>query len=92
MLLYLASNSRPDIAFAVPQCARFSHCPCATHEKAVKKICRYLKGSFDQGISVLLLLVPLTLNVIVTVTLLGSWVMQKTLLIQCVLALKLAIS
>ena len=50
MLLYLASNSRPDIAFAVHQCARFSHCPRATHEIAVKKICRYLKGSFDQGI------------------------------------------
>jgi hypothetical protein len=31
-------------------CARFSHCPCATHKIAVKKICRYLKGSFDQGI------------------------------------------
>jgi len=51
MLLYLASNSRPDIAFAVHQCARFSHCPCSTHEIAVKKICRYLlKGRFDQGI------------------------------------------
>ena len=50
MLFYLASNSRPEIAFAVHQCARFSHCPRATHEIAVKKICRYLKGSFDQGI------------------------------------------
>ena len=52
MLLHLASTSPcPDIAFAVHQeCARFSHCPRATHEIAVKKICRYLKGSFDQGI------------------------------------------
>ena len=44
MLMYLASNSRPDIAFAVHQCARFSHCPKASHEVAVKKICRYQIG------------------------------------------------
>ena len=50
MLLYLASNSHPDIAFAVHQCARFSHCPRASHEVAVKKICRCLKGTINQGI------------------------------------------
>jgi len=27
MMMYLASNSRPDIAFAVHQCARFTHNP-----------------------------------------------------------------
>jgi hypothetical protein len=50
MLLYLASNSRPDIAFAVHQCARFSHCPRASHETAVKKICRYLHGTSTKGL------------------------------------------
>ena len=50
MLLYLASNSCPDIAFAVHQCARFSHCPRASHEIALKKICCYLKGTINQGI------------------------------------------
>ena len=44
MMLYLASNSRPDIAFAVHQCARFNHCPRLKHEQAVKRIARYLKG------------------------------------------------
>ena len=50
MMLYLASNSRPDIAFAVNQCARFSHCPKLVHEKALKRIARYLKGTKTQGL------------------------------------------
>ena len=49
MLLYLASNSRPEIAYAVHQCARFTHNPKASHGQAVKRICRYLQGTKDQG-------------------------------------------
>jgi hypothetical protein len=33
MLLYLASNSRPDITFAVHQCAQFTHCAKHSHEE-----------------------------------------------------------
>ena len=51
MLLYLASNSRPEIAYAVHQCARFTHNPKTSHAKAVKRICRYLKGTRDQGMT-----------------------------------------
>ena len=50
MLLFLASHSRPDISFAVHQCARFTHCTKASHEEAVLRICRYLKGTQDQGL------------------------------------------
>jgi hypothetical protein len=35
MLMYLASNSRPDIAYAVHSCARFTHCLKRVHEKAL---------------------------------------------------------
>jgi hypothetical protein len=49
MLMYLASNSRQDIAFAVHQCARFTHNPKASHEQAIKRIVRYLKGTRDRG-------------------------------------------
>ena len=50
MMLYLASNSRPDIAYAVNQCARFNHCAKLSHEKAVKRIGRYLKLTRDTGL------------------------------------------
>ncbi len=53
MMLYLASNSRPDIAFAVNQCARFNHCPKLVHEQAVKRIGRYLKHTRDYGLIML---------------------------------------
>ncbi len=39
MLLYLSSNTRPDIQFAVHQCARFTHGPKQSHAEAVKRIC-----------------------------------------------------
>jgi len=49
MLLYLSSNTRPDIAFAVAQVARFNHNPKKSHAQAVKTIVRYLKGTADRG-------------------------------------------
>ena len=50
MLLYLSSNSRPDIQFAVHQCARFTHAPKASHAEAVKRIARYLVETKDKGL------------------------------------------
>ena len=50
MLLYLSSNTRPDIQFAVHQVARFSHCPKQSHGQAIKRIVRYLTGTKDRGI------------------------------------------
>ena len=49
MLLYLTTNTRPDIAFAVSQVARFSHNPKESHASAVKTIVRYLAGTVDRG-------------------------------------------
>ena len=48
-LSYLQSMSRPDITYAVQQCARFSHDPKRSHEDAIKRICRYLHGTKDMG-------------------------------------------
>ncbi len=50
MLLYLSGNSRPEIQFAVHQCARFTHNPRKSHANAIKRICRYLAGTKHRGL------------------------------------------
>ena len=52
MLLYLSTNTRPDIAFAVSQVARFSSNPKQSHATAVKTILRYLKRTRTKGMIV----------------------------------------
>jgi hypothetical protein len=49
-LNYLTQNSRPDISFAIHQCARFSKAPRALHEneKAAKRIIYYLQCTRDK--------------------------------------------
>jgi len=49
MLMYLANNSRPDIAHAVHACARYTHNPRQPHATAVKHILRYLQGTKNKG-------------------------------------------
>ena len=48
-LNYVERGSRPDIAYAVHQCARFSIEPKVEHAKAVRRIARYLKGTKNHG-------------------------------------------
>ena len=50
MLLYLSGHSRPDIAFAVHQVARYTFKPTRRHELALVRIGRYLKGTKDEGL------------------------------------------
>ena len=49
-MLYLASNTIPDISFAVQQSARFTHNTKASHETPVKRICSYLQTIKDNGL------------------------------------------
>ncbi len=49
MLLYLSTNTRPDISFAVSQVCRFSQDPKKSHATAVKTILRYLKKTSEKG-------------------------------------------
>ena len=50
MLGYLQGTTRPDIAMATHQCARFCTDPKLSHERAVKRIVRYLLDTKDEGI------------------------------------------
>jgi hypothetical protein len=49
MLLYLSTNTRPDISFSVSQVARFSAAPKKSHATAIKTIARYLHSTRDKG-------------------------------------------
>jgi hypothetical protein len=49
-LIYLMMCTRPDIAYAVGQAARFSQNRGKAHWSAVKRIFSYLPGTFNHGI------------------------------------------
>ena len=49
-MLYLASNTRPDIYFAVHQCDQFIHSNKSSHETYVKRICQYLQDIKYDGL------------------------------------------
>lgn len=49
-LLYLATNTRPDISFAVSVLARHSQRPAKRHWNGVKHLFKYLRGTEDLGL------------------------------------------
>lgn len=50
-LLYLSTATRPDIAYAVNQAAKFCENPGRGHWKAVKRIFCYLRGTTHHGVT-----------------------------------------
>ena len=50
MMLHLASNTIPDIFFAVNQCDRFTYNTNEFHEIDVKRIYWNLQGTKDNGL------------------------------------------
>jgi hypothetical protein len=50
MLQYLQGHSRPDISFAVSQISRYTFGPRRSHEIAIERIGRYLKGTIEMGL------------------------------------------
>jgi hypothetical protein len=52
MLLYLSNDTRPDIAYAVSQVARFCHSPKKSDASAVKTLVRYMHRTSKMGMNV----------------------------------------
>ena len=50
MLNYMTGTTRPDLAMAVHQAARFTNDPKLSHERAIMRIGKYLQGTKDKGI------------------------------------------
>ena len=49
-LLYLTGHTRPELAFAVNQCARYMFNPKRSHELALLRIGKYLKATRTKGL------------------------------------------
>jgi hypothetical protein len=52
MLIYVCTNTRPNISFAVSQVAKYCTSPKQSHDTAVKTILQYLNCTSDLGIYV----------------------------------------
>ena len=71
-MLHYLNHTRPDCVFTIRQCAWYTFEPKKSHEGAVKRIGRYLKGTMEKG----LILDPsddLTVNCYPDVDFAGLW-------------------
>ena len=50
MMMFVVTLTRPDIAFAVHQCAKFNSNPRKCHEETMEQIGRYLRRTHDKGL------------------------------------------
>ena len=50
LLNYTSDSSRPDIAYTTYSAARFSANPKTSHDKGVKSIIKYFKGTKENGL------------------------------------------
>lgn len=49
-LMYCATATRPDISYAVSVLSKFTSEPRPEHWKALKRVLRYIKGTYDRGL------------------------------------------
>lgn len=73
MLMYLTNNTRPECAYATNMCAQYSVDPRQPHAEAVRRICRYLKGSSSEGLYIKPAGSQLSLDCMVDADYAGNW-------------------
>ena len=49
--MFLTNCTRPDIAYVVGRLSRYTHNPSIEHWDAISRLLRYLKGTYDYGLS-----------------------------------------
>lgn len=49
-LNYLASTTRPDLMFSLSYLSQFTRCPHRSHMEALKRVVRYLSGTYSMGL------------------------------------------
>ncbi|UYV65702.1 hypothetical protein LAZ67_3005182 [Cordylochernes scorpioides] len=50
MLMFLAVNTRPDIAYITSKLSQYSRQPKQMHWTAIKRVMRYMRGTIDLGV------------------------------------------
>ena len=70
---YLGNNTRPDCAYAINSCARYSVDPREPHGAAVKRFVRYIKGTVDEGLIIKPNLDNLAIDCHVDADFAGNW-------------------
>jgi hypothetical protein len=74
----ISDLTRPEIAYAVHQCARFSANPRQSHANAIKYLCRYLMATKDKGL-ILRPDVSRSFEVHVDCNFAGNWVKEDAM-------------
>ena len=50
MVLYLSGHTQPDLSYSVSQVTWFMFAPKRSHKLTLKRIGRYLVGTYDKGL------------------------------------------
>ena len=70
---YLGNNTRPDCAYAINSCARYSIDPREPHGTAVKRLVKYVKGTCEEGLIIKPNLDNLSIDCHVDADFAGNW-------------------
>ena len=49
--MFLTNFTHPDIVYVVGRLSRYTHNPSIEHWDVISRLLRYLKGTFDYGLS-----------------------------------------
>eukprot|EP00977_Amphora_coffeiformis_P023187 scaffold12381_cov86-Amphora_coffeaeformis.AAC.3 len=71
------NNTRPECAFSVNLCAQYSISPKVPHAEAVRRICRYVKGTVDKGITIKPKTSDIALDCYVDADYAGHWISSE---------------